>query len=102
MQVVSLLSEVSELTYLSTAYPTETKMREKEKDKRSKEQTGAKVERVKKRKEVEDHYDDMGDDVSSIMIDENHLAANEPFHHAIEGLAETTLRGLADDRSVQT
>ena len=51
-------------------------MREKERDKESKEKTGAKVERVKKRKEVEDHYDDMGDDVSSIMIDEDHSAGH--------------------------
>ena len=95
----SILAQcLSHLNFPSSTFPTETKMREKERDKKSKEETGAKVERVKKRKDVEDHYDDMGDDVSSIMIDEDHLAAEEPSHHALQGLAEVTLRGLADDR----
>ena len=97
-----LVQCLSRLNFPTINFPTETKMREKERDKKSKEATGAKVERVKKRKEVEDHHDDMGDDVSSIMIDEDHLAAEEPVHHATQGLAELTLRGFADDRPHET
>jgi hypothetical protein len=53
------------------SYPTDARVRQQKKDKEIQELTGEKREVIKKKKKVEDHYDDCGDDLSSIVADIN-------------------------------
>jgi hypothetical protein len=53
------------------SYPTDARVRPQEKDKKIQELTGEKREVIKEKKKVEDHHDDCGDDLSSIVADIN-------------------------------
>ena len=59
----------SQLTETQATYPTEAKVREKNRKKALKE-AGVEVQVVKRKKVIEDHHDDCGDYMSSLQGDE--------------------------------
>ena len=65
-------------------YPTEARERQKAKEKRAKE-AGKEVPVRKKHKVVEEHYDDCGDDISSLKMDKESL-----FNHEASDTASDT------------